>query len=269
MKEAKKIVLKTHPDKSRLDPKFYIFFANAYKKLYSIYEFQNKTTKKEVQRTDTDFYDKNNTVILNELFESNKNLKKPDNFNKWFNEQFESHKLDDTTENGYGDWLKSDDGVVDIKNVTKNNMNSEIERHKKHVQSLTAYKGVSDQTAALFSGTTLMEYGGNFTSGSLFSNDGMGYTDLKQAYEESVIPVTEDDFNNVKKFANINEYKMHRDNNAEKPLSKEDAMKKLYNDNKKQNEESIALAFYYAQQEEKAKQNQDSFWSSLKQLSNW
>ena len=42
MKECKKIVLKTHPDKSRLDEKYYIFFANAYNKLKGIYEFQNK-----------------------------------------------------------------------------------------------------------------------------------------------------------------------------------------------------------------------------------
>jgi hypothetical protein len=44
---------------------------------------------------------------------------------------------------------------------------------------------------------------------------------------------------------------------------------KLYRDNKTKDEESAALAFYYAQQAEKAKQNQDSFWSGLKQLTNF
>jgi hypothetical protein len=38
--------------------------------------------------------------------------------------------------------------------------------------------------------------------------------------------------------------------------------------NKQKDEESAALAFYYAQQSEKVKQNQQSFWSSLKQLTN-
>ena len=46
MREAKKIVLKTHPDKSRLDQKYFLFFSKAYKRLYGIYEFQNKSTKK-------------------------------------------------------------------------------------------------------------------------------------------------------------------------------------------------------------------------------
>ena len=46
MKEAKKIVLKTHPDKSRLDNKYFVFFGKAYNKLTEIYEFQNRSNKK-------------------------------------------------------------------------------------------------------------------------------------------------------------------------------------------------------------------------------
>ena len=42
LKNAKQIVLKIHPDKSQLEPKYFIFFSGAYKRLYSIYEFQNK-----------------------------------------------------------------------------------------------------------------------------------------------------------------------------------------------------------------------------------
>ena len=39
LKNAKKIVLKTHPDKTRLDKKYFLFFSKAYKILFSIYEF--------------------------------------------------------------------------------------------------------------------------------------------------------------------------------------------------------------------------------------
>jgi hypothetical protein len=46
-------------------------------------------------------------------------------------------------------------------------------------------------------------------------------------------------------------------------------MKQLYQQNQQKDEESAALAFYYAQQAEKTKQNQESFWSGLKQLTNW
>ena len=97
----------------------------------------------------------------------------------------------------------------------------------------------------------------------------MGYTDLSQAYVESVTPVTEDDYRKTKQFNSVDEYKRHRESVDTKPLSKEEAMRQLFNDNKNKDEESAALAFYYAQQSEKAKANQENFWSGLKQVTNW
>lgn len=270
MKEAKKIVLKTHPDKSRLDNQYFIFFGKAYNKLKQIYEFQNKTNKKI---TDTnEYYDSQNTQVLDKMFDMKKDLKKPEKFNDWFNKQFEKHKLEDTNENGYGNWLKSDEDIIFTpQNINKDSMGREMEKRKKEIQALTPYKGFSDSfNSSSVGGSSLMEYNSNFTSGILFSGDGgMGYTDLRQAYAESVIPVTEDDFNKSQKFKSVNEYKRHRDTVDTKPLSKEEALRQLYLEDKQQNEESAALAYYHAQQLEKAKNNNQEFWSSLKQLTNW
>ncbi len=266
MKLSKKTVLKTHPDKSGLEPRFFLFFSTAYKRLYSIYEFQNKSTKKTENKSE--YYDSNNETVLDKMFEKDKSLKEPNNFNKWFNDQFDKHKSDDQPDAGYGDWLKSNEDIVDLGNVSQANMASEMEKRKKQVQCLTTYNGVNTQYANTFGGSSLMDYNNNFTSGSLFSNDGMGYTDLKQAYVESVIPVTAEDYNNMPKFRNIEEYKRHRDTVDTKPLDKEKSMKQLYKDNKNQEEESVALAYYYAKQAEKNKQNSQTFWSSIKQLTN-
>jgi hypothetical protein len=41
--------------------------------------------------------------------------------------------------------------------------------------------------------------------------------------------------------------------------SKEEALRQLYLQDKEKNEESAALAFYYAQQTEKAKKNNENF----------
>jgi hypothetical protein len=148
-------------------------------------------------------------------------------------------------------------------------MGREIEKRKKEIQSLTPYKGVGDAfVSSSAGGSALMEYNSNFTSGSLFSGGG-GYTDLRQAYAESVIPVTEEDYNKVQKFKSIDEYKRHRETANAAPLSKEEALRQLYLQDKQKNEESAALAFYYAQQTEKAKKNDADFWSGLKQLTNW
>lgn len=268
MRESKKIVLKTHPDKSKLEPKYFLFFSKAYKRLLSIYEFQNKS-KNKVSQDKNEYYESTNGLILDKMFDINKDLKDSKNFNQWFNDQFEKQKLEESNDAGYGNWLKSDEDIVFTPNVNKNNMSAEIEKRKKEVQSLSVYKGVNESMSSTFGGSSLMEYNSNFTSGSLFSNDGMGYTDLRQAYVESVIPVTEDDYNKIQKYRNVDEYKRQRDLTNINPLDKEEAMKQLYMSNKQKDEESAALAFYYATQNEKIQKNQEQFWSSLKQLTNW
>ena len=266
MKECKKLVLKTHPDKCRLDEKYFVFFSQAYKKLLTIYEFQNKTNSKK-SADKSEYYDTNNGKILDNMFEKNKDLKDPKNFNQWFNSQFEKHRLEDPVETGYGNWLKSDDDIVFTpSNITKDKMASEMEKRKKQVQTLTEYTGITDLYASTFGGSSLMAYDSNFSSGTLFSSDGMGYTDLRQAYVESVIPVTEEDYKKTQKFSNVDEYKRHRDNANIVPLSKEEAMRNLYNQDKQKDQESAALAFYYAQQSEKVKKNENDFWTGLKQI---
>ena len=270
MKEAKKIVLKTHPDKSRLDNKYFVFFGKAYNKLKEIYEFQNKTNKKTVDNNE--YFDSQNSEVLDKMFDMKKDLKESKNFNKWFNEQFEKHRLEDPVEHGYGNWLKSDEDIVFTpQNMNKDSMAREMEKRKKEVQSLTPYKGVGNAfVSSSVGGSSLMEYNSNFSSGSLFNSEaGIGYTDLRQAYAESVIPVTEDDFNKIQKFRSIDEYKRHRDSVEVAPISKEESLRQLYQEDKQKNEESAALAFYYAQQSEKANKNNSDFWCGLKQLTNW
>ena len=270
MKEAKKIVLKTHPDKSRLDNKYFVFFGKAFQKLKDIYEFQNKTNKKTVDSNE--YFDSQNGQVLDKMFDMKTDLKDSKNFNNWFNQQFEKHRLEDPVEHGYGNWLKSDEDIVFTpQNITKDSMGREMDKRKKQIQALTPYKGVGDAfLSSSAGGTALIEYNSNFSSGSLFSGGGgMGYTDLRQAYAESVIPVTEDDFNKVQKFKSMDEYKRHRDGADTTPLSKEESLRQLYHQDKQKNDESAALAFYYAQQSEKVKKNNDSFWSGLKQVTNW
>jgi len=265
MKECKKIVLKTHPDKSNLDNKYFVFFSEAYKKLLGIYEFQNKTDAKKMDINE--YYESNNAQLLDNMFETDKKMKEPKNFNKWFNDQFEKYRLEDPVESGYGNWLKSEEDIVFTPtNITKDKMASEMEKRKKHVQTLTTYSGVNNMSSHAFGGSSLVAYDDNFTSDSLFRENGVGFTDLKQAYVESVIPVTEEDYRKIPKFNSVDEYRKHRDNTETNPIGKEEAMRRLYNENKEKDQESAALAFYYAKQAEKVKNNNNQFWTGLKQI---
>ena len=242
MKESKKIVLKMHPDKSGLEPKYFLFFSNAYKRLFRIYEFQNKSTKRSEDNYTTDFSDTEHALLLNPILQ-----KDPRDFNQWFNAKFEQYKADDDHDSGYGEWLKSDEGLYDVGNVSKANMASEFEQHKKRVQAITVYSGVSDSVSSFGADTGL-------------------YTDLRQAYVESVIPVTQEDYHNIPKYKNVDDFK--RQQSIVKPLDRETALKQLHEQNMRDEQESAALAYHYAQQTERATQLNKSFWSELKQLKN-
>ena len=54
LKQCKKAVLKTHPDKSGLDKEVFLFFSKAYKILYEIHIFKNRreNTEKEYKSID-------------------------------------------------------------------------------------------------------------------------------------------------------------------------------------------------------------------------
>ena len=263
MKQAKQVVLKMHPDKSRLDPKFFLFFSSAYKKLKEVYDFQNKsyTNKKYV---DEDYFDEGNKELLNNIFQ------KPEfkdtngkNFNKWFNDAFEKHRLEDPNTNGYQDWLKSDEGFMNInENVTKSNMNEIFEKQKRQLQDIIVYQGITDSVSTSSIGGSLFD---NNTNN--FSTE--QYTDLRQAYTETLIPVTQEDYNKMQKFGSLNEYKSHRDRVDITPLSKEEANRILYQQQKDAEHQSASLAYRYALEAENAKKKQNSFWGEIRNLTNF
>jgi len=258
LKDAKQITLKMHPDKSRLDSKYFLFFSKAYKRLYGIYEFQNKSSTKKT--TDEKFFYKSDKIVLDNMFETNKEFKDPKNFNSWFNQAFEKHRVENPIEQGYGDWLKSDEGMMNIdENVTKTNMNDIFEQKKKQQQAVSVYTGVTDMFSSTFGGS-LLNGGDNFTSDS--------YTDLRQAYTETLIPVTQDDYEKMHKFNNISEYKAHRDRIDVTPLTKEESERQLLKQKNQLDQESAALAFKYAKESERVHQKKESFWGEIKQITN-
>ena len=266
LKDAKQIVYKMHPDKSRLDPKYFRFFSAAYKRVFGIYEFQNKSLNKRLapdEDTDTNRYDESNKDVLNSMFEQNKGLKDPKNFNSWFNDKFVKHQgEDEETNKGYGDWLKSDEGLYSVNdNITKANMNDAFEKQKKQIPSLTTYQGISDSFSS-FSGSLLGEQSDNFTG----SNGGLSYMDLRQAHVESVIPVTQDDYDRMPKYKSLSEYKARRDTADTSPLSKQESERMLLSQGQNLEKQSAALAYKYAQQSEKSRKNNQSFFTDLRQI---
>jgi hypothetical protein len=265
MKQCKKITQKTHPDKSRLHEKYFIFYSRAYQKLEEIYQFNKKLEQKQELFKKDAMENKDEEIPLKQFLEETKPTKE---FQSRFNELFEKYRIENPNEVGYENWLKSDEDICFQVPKNINAMDVEMNKYKKQVHSVVKYNDVESMNSNY--GNYAMMQRDNFTSGGLFGgNSALQYTDLKQAYVESVIPVHEDDemhHRRMNQFKNIEQYKAYRDTDNIRPIDEKSALEKLYFQENKQNEESAALAFYYATQTEKARKNRDQFrgeWSRI------
>jgi len=277
LKKAKKMVLKTHPDKSGLKPDVFLFYSKAYKKLYSIWEF---SSKHRLLQLDTNYtiddidelnhknqlsFGKDKTKAL-ETFLNEKSLKDAKKFNQWFNEEFEKTNLvSDEETYGYENWFKSNEDLDEINEKTGFNID-ELEKKKKHMRDVIVHDGIKEMNANGSFGSQIAILGSNTYSSELFSN--LHYEDLKKAYTETVIPVTMDDYNNVQKFNSVDEYKTHRSSQNMVPLSEQQANEYLNNRAKMENTETTFRAYKLANQGDVMRKRQDDFWSNIMKITN-
>jgi aspartyl aminopeptidase len=255
LKRVKKTVMQTHPDKSQLDKKYFLFFTSAYKIIFSIYEFRHKSSKNQATEYTVE-KDEEKELLL-------KSLQKKPNFNKIFNELFEKHRIkDDENETGYGDWFKSDENM-DSRTTTLNQMNATFEQKKREVKELIPYRDVEEmgQSSNQFDLTRdKPEY---YTS-ALFSS--LQYEDLKKAHVESVIPVTHEDYLARPKFKNVLELQADPTYNDTKPLSLSQAKDYLQNRHTYQAQNDVQRAYKLAKQDEVVRKANEGWMSGFKQI---
>lgn len=250
LKLAKKIVLMTHPDKSKLDKSIFLFYTSAYKIIYKLYEFRYKSQQSTQYTVEKN---RENEKILNKL--------KCKDFNKWFNEMFETEKLkNEFTDGGYGDWISSNEDI-DTRITTKENMNLAFENKKKEISSLIVRKGISEMKSNNYSDLT-NDRPQSYSS-DVFSK--LCYEDLKVAHTETVVPVTNEDYINIKKYNTINELQIDRSIKI-KPLSYDESTKYLDNNTEIESRLDMERAYKLAKLDESAKKINNNWWGKLKQL---
>ena len=271
LKRAKQIVLKTHPDKSNLPSDYFLFYSKAYKMLYSVWDFRKRgdVDSKVAKNTEySNYSDEEKNVLLDQFFGSNDKFKNSNHFNAWFNKQFEKNKLQNEYEaKGYGDWLKSEEDIEEAKNVSMATMRQEFDKKKAQARSLIVREDVQEI------------WGNNSISASELSNDapgtydsglfsGLGYQDLYKAHTETVIPVTEEDYEQKQKFGSVNEFVSYRNSQNTTPISEQQALQYLNQKNMKEEERAVRRAYELAKQTEQAKAKNQEFWSGLQLLQN-
>ena len=255
---AKKRALLTHPDKSGLDQKYFIFFQSAYKILHKIYYFRFRQ-KKNVRARDTIELPDDQRVILERL----KN-KKTGEFNKWFNEMFEKVKIKDDTDMGYDAWLRSDDDIHEMARISLSQFDNEFDKVKQKCKSQAIITSVGEMGGDLGYSLT-REKPQSFSSG-VFSQ--LKYEDLKKAHTESVVPVTKEDYLNVPKFSNVDSYRSYRDAQNIAPPSLQQSREFLANKMNSGAESDTRRIYKILKQDEKIKESNEKWWSSLKHLTN-
>jgi len=263
LKSAKKKVLASHPDKSGLDKSYFLFFSSAYKILFSIYNFREKHSS----LTDINNYNENYNAEKDEINEllihkltSTKSKKE---FNSWFNEQFESFKIsNDYDKNGYGDWLNEANDEEIVKCADLNSMNKIIEEKKKVLRS---HNLIKKQEISEFNNTNYCDLTNSkpedYSSG-LFSK--FQYEDLKKAHEQSVIPVTNEDY--INNYSSLEDIRLKRASQSLTPLQESDAKNYLNKSKEDENALSCMRAYNLLKQDEVSKQKSEKFWSNLKRL---
>ena len=276
MKKAKQIVLKTHPDKSRLPAKIFIFYSQAYKVLFQLYEFRNKSSNKKQAEKYEDVVpnsqgesgsDKGREKALAQFFNTNEKLKESKHFNKWFNAEFEKNKMETDDGAGYGEWLTSNEDIEPEKKISLSQMGEEFGKKKAEMRALVPMKDIEDVNyRQTIQGTSLSTNGPTEFNSDLFSS--LPYQDLRQAHVNSVIPVTEEDYYKVKKFQNINELTSYRNSQDTKPLSERQAMEYLNKKNNLDNEQATKRAYDLAKQSELAEKKNQDFWGGIMQMGN-
>jgi hypothetical protein len=269
LKNAKKMVLKMHPDKSTLEPEYFLFFSKAYKMIYRIWEYKNKDTlKKKNQENYQTIESSSNFIkerkqVLDEFLDKN-NYKDTKNFNQWFNEQFEKNKMETEEQtNGYGSWLKSDEDLDEIKLLNPSQLGEEIDKKKSQLRALIIKKDVLELDFFYKGATDLTGEAPESYTSDLFSD--LPYEDLRKAHTETVIPVTIEDYHATQKFTDINQYKQYRSTQEQVlvPLSEKQAKEYLNNKYKIQERETTERAYKLTKQMEESIKKQDSLWASM------
>ncbi len=257
LKRVKKTVMQTHPDKSGLDKKYFLFFTSAYKIIFSIYNFRYKSSNNQ----STEYIvekDEEKELLLKEI-------KSKTNFNKIFNELFEKHRITNENEaNGYGDWLKSDEGI-DTRTTTMNQMNETFENKKKEIQAIIPIRDIEDI------GQTSGQYDLTCDKPEYYSSDVFGklqYDDLKRAHIESVIPITHEDYLRRPKFKNVLEYQQQADYKDTTPISLSQSNEYFKQRQSFQDKNDVQRAYKLAKQEEFARNINQKLMSGFKQLTN-
>lgn len=221
MAKAKKKVLMTHPDKSKLPQEYFLFYKQAYEIVLNIY-------KQKVRSTQTStVYNPNNIVTHSlgtnsqvQLNESHTKKVTNDKFNDLY-EKNVAKKVDPTKY----EWFKNEKAdEFSGKNINPKNMGSELDAYKKRQSALIVHRGVQELRSS-HSGTSYFDdddNDGDYVASDIFGK--LKFDDLRKVHKDQpVIAVSESDFASMRQYKSVDQFVRDRDQGAGTSMSKMEA----------------------------------------------
>ncbi len=263
LKSAKKRVMASHPDKSGLDKSYFLFFSSAYKILFNIYNFREKHSSLKNLNNYNENYHADKDEINEQLIHKIMTTKSRQEFNKWFNEQFDTMKIsNEYDKNGYGDWLNASNTEEIVKCTDINSIHKIMEEKKKVLRNHNLIKKKDISEFNNYQYCDLTNSKPEDYSSELFSK--FQYEDLKKAHEESIIPVTNED--NISNYTSYEDIKFKRTQQSIVPMKTDEANKYLNKSKEDDNTISSMRAYNLFKQDEINKKKNEKFWNNLKHL---
>jgi hypothetical protein len=263
IKNCYKTVLKLHPDKSGLDKEYFLFYTKAFKVLKNVYEYKNKRdTHLDKNKAKIEYLSNSDDDEGKKLIVKNLEKKKGEDFNKWFNETFEKINISNLSENGYGNWLKTENNTEDLDIKSVREMHEIINKKKESLSALVKIDKISEMSSIGSLNELDNSEPGSY-SASVFSK--LAYDDIKVAHTETVIPVSNNDYEKIQKF-NIGTLREFRNRQNLKPMSKQEAENQIIKNNNVEDEKNTQLAYRLTQQAEEAEKANTKLWNILRTL---
>lgn len=217
LKRAKMTVLKTHPDKSRLPPSYFLF----YKKAFDIVvDYYNEKHKVSVEVPHQEIKYDNDTPDKSTCIQVEKTMKElgTQKFQEKFNELFETN-MAKKPDNSVNDWFKNQDPLFQFDEIkSTGGLGMAIDTIKSKTNALSNYRGVVEHTNHSMGNKLYEDDSHEYVHCDPFSK--LKYDDLRKVHkDQTVFAVSERDFEKMQTYSSIDHLQRERGAHL-KPIEK-------------------------------------------------
>ena len=210
LQRAKMMVLKMHPDKSRLPADYFLFYKKAFDIIIDYYK-ENSRTSAEVPKTEilysVDTPDKNMSKTINKTIQE----MGKDKFQKTFNQLFEKNMVK-KPEQDHNEWFKNNDPLYQFDNISSvGGLAGAVDAIKQKNAALIKYNGVENIQSSGPSYGNLYDEEDNSSYVTCDPFSKLKFDDLRKVHkDQTVLAVSENDLSKVKTYSSMDHLQRER-----------------------------------------------------------